>query len=103
MAVQQRCAQRVSGVGWGSVSPLGSSAASTWEGVIAGRSGIRALTADWTEDLPVRISGCVPDAATESLEPLLLRRSDRCAQLGLLAAREAWAMATMAITGIDPS
>ena len=103
MAVQQRCAQRVSIVGWGSVSPLGCDAASTWEGVLAGRSGIKALTAAWSEDLPVRISGCVPDAATQSLEPLLLRRSDRCAQLGLLAAREAWAMASAAIGGIDPA
>ena len=72
-------------------------------GVLAGRSGIRALTGAWSEDLPVRIAGCVPDAATGSLEPLLLRRSDRCAQLGLLAARQAWAMATGAIAGIDPA
>ncbi len=103
MAVWQRCAQRVSIVGWGSVSPLGSNATSTWEGVLRGNSGIRALTSAWSEDLPVRIAGCVPDAATQSLEPLLLRRSDRCAQLGLLAAREAWAMASAAIGRIDPA
>ena len=103
MAVRQRCAQRVSIVGWGSVSPLGCDAESTWNGVLAGRSGIKALTEDWSNDLPVRISGCVPDAATGSLEPLLLRRSDRCAQLGLLAAREAWAMATAAVSGINPA
>ena len=103
MAVRQRCAQRVSIVGWGSVSPLGPNSVSTWEGVLAGRSGISALTSAWSEDLPVRIAGCVPDAATQSLEPLLLRRSDRCAQLGLLAAREAWAMASAAIGRIDPA
>ena len=103
MAVQQRCARRVSIVGWGSVSPLGTSAASTWEGVITGRSGISALTAAWSEDLPVRIAGCVPDDATQALEPLLLRRSDRCAHLGLLAAREAWGMASASIGGIDPA
>ena len=103
MAVRQRCARRVSIVGWGSVSPLGTSAASTWEGVITGRSGISALTAAWSEDLPVRIAGCVPDDATQALEPLLLRRSDRCAHLGLLAAREAWGMASASIGGIDPA
>ena len=103
MAVRQRFSQRVSIVGWGSVSPLGADAVSTWEGVLAGRSGIKALTEAWSEDLPVRISGCVPDAATQSLEPLLLRRSDRCAQLGLLAAREAWAMVSAAIGGINPA
>ena len=103
MAVQQRCARRVSIVGWGSVSPLGTSAASTWEGVITGRSGISALTAAWSEDLPVRLAGCVPDDATQALEPLLLRRSDRCAHLGVLAAREAWGMASAFIGGIDPA
>ena len=103
MAVRQRCARRVSIVGWGSVSPLGTSAASTWEGVITGRSGISALTAAWSEDLPVRLAGCVPDDATQALEPLLLRRSDRCAHLGLLAAREAWGMASASIGGIDPA
>ena len=103
MASQRRCDQRVSIIGWGSVTPLGSDAASTWEGVLAGRSGISALTAAWSDDLPVRIAGCVPDSATECLEPLQLRRSDRCAQLGLLAAREAWAMASAAIADIDPA
>ena len=103
MAVRQHISQRVSIVGWGSVSPLGCNAESTWQNVLAGRSGISALTASWSDDLPVRISGCVPDAATKSLEPLLQRRSDRCAQLGLLAAREAWAMASAAIGGINPA
>ena len=102
MGVRQQPSQRVSIVGWGSVSPLGRDAASTWESVLSGRSGIRALTAPWSDDLPVRIAGRVPDAATQSLGPLLLRRSDRCTQLGLLAAREAWEMANRSITGLDP-
>ena len=69
--------------GMGSVSP--SAVTPNPPGTaLAGRSGITALREDWSNDLPVRISGCVPDAATG---PLLLRRSDRCAQLGLLAAR----------------
>ena len=102
MTIRHGCAQRVSIVGWGSVSPLGCDASSTWDGVLAGRSGISALRTDWSDDLPVRIAGCVPDAATQSLGPLLLRRSDRCAHLGVLAAREAWAMASKAISGVDP-
>ena len=101
MTIRHGCAQRVSIVGWGSVSPLGSDASSTWDVVLAGRSGISALRTDWSDDLPVRIAGCVPDAATQSLGPLLLRRSDRCAHLGVLAAREAWAMASKAISGVD--
>ena len=103
MAERKQLSQRVSIVGWGSVSPLGCDASSTWDEVLAGRSGIRALTATWSEDLPVRIAGCIPDAATEALEPLLVRRTDRCAQLALLAAREAWKMASTTIAGVDPA
>lgn len=90
-------------VGWGSLNPLGADANSTWDAVMDGRSGIRALADPWSEDLPVRIGGCVPDAALDRLPPLLRRRSDRCAQLALVAAREAWAMASSITTGLDPS
>ena len=35
--------------------------------------------------------------------PLLVRRTDRCAQLELLAARDAWGMASGTIFGVDPA
>ena len=90
-------------VGWGSLNPLGADANSTWDAVIAGRSGIETLQTPWTEDLPVRLAGCVPMGALNSLPPILCRRSDRCAQLALAAAREAWSMASSITTGLDPS
>ena len=90
-------------VGWGSLNPLGLDADSTWDAVMAGRSGIELLEAPWTDDLPVRLAGCVPSGALDSLSPLLRRRSDRCAQLALVAARQAWAMAASVTTGIDPN
>ena len=90
-------------VGWGSLNPLGADADSTWKAVIAGHSGIQTLQAAWTEDLPVRLAGCVPTGALDSLPPLLRRRSDRCAQLALVAARQAWAMAGPITQGLDPS
>ena len=90
-------------VGWGSLNPLGLDADSTWDAVIAGRSGIQLLEAPWTDDLPVRLAGCVPSGALDNLSPLLRRRSDRCAQLALVAARQAWAMAASVTTGIDPN
>ena len=50
-----------------------------------------------------RASGrCVPSGALDNLSPLLRRRSDRCAQLALVA-RQAWAMAASVTTGIDPN
>ena len=90
-------------VGWGSLNPLGADADSTWKAVIAGRSGIQTLQAPWAEDLPVRLAGCVPTGALDSLPPLLRRRSDRCAQLALVAAQQAWAMAGNLTKGLDPS
>ncbi|MFD5321771.1 beta-ketoacyl-[acyl-carrier-protein] synthase family protein [Streptomyces sp. NPDC127098] len=77
--------------GVGATTPLGGDSATTWEGLLAGRSGVRALTADWAADLPVKI------AATAAVDPLdilpkpLARRLDRSAQFALIAAREAWA------------
>ena len=90
-------------VGWGSINPLGVDADSTWNAVIAGRSGIQALQEPWIDDLPVRLAGCVPTGTLDSLPPLLRRRSDRCSQLALLAARQAWAMAGPVTQGLDPS
>jgi 3-oxoacyl-[acyl-carrier-protein] synthase II len=90
-------------VGWGSLNPLGADADSTWKAVIAGSSGIQTLQAAWAEDLSVRLAGCVPANALNSLPPLLRRRSDRCAQLALVAARQAWAMASSITKGLDPS
>ena len=58
-------------VGWGSLNPLAADADSTWKAVIAGRSGIQTLQAAWAEDLSVRLAGCVPANALNSLPPLL--------------------------------
>jgi len=90
-------------IGWGSVNPLGADPDSTWEVFRNGQSGIGSLEDDWSRDLPVQIAGRVEPAALDSLSPLLSRRSDRCAQLALLAARQAWQMASSQTAGIDPS
>ena len=90
-------------VGWGSVTPLGGDPDSTWQAFRDGQSGIQSLKDDWALDLPVRIGGRVSPSALESLSPLLRRRSDRCAQLALVAARQAWTMASSLAVGIHPS
>lgn len=50
--------------GIGAFTPLGGDAASTWEGLLAGRSGVAALTEEWAAELPVRIA-----ARTRSTRP----------------------------------
>ncbi len=93
--------ERVAVVGWGSLSPLGVTADATWQAVLAGHSGIRSLNQDWAADLPSRIAGCVEEQGLAELAPLLRRRSDRCAQLAVMAARQAWAMAADQRDGVD--
>jgi 3-oxoacyl-[acyl-carrier-protein] synthase II len=79
--------------GLGATTPLGGDVASTWAGMLAGRSGVQRLTEPWAQELPVRI------AAPAAVDPVAIvgrvqaRRMDRCEQLGLVAAREAWAHA----------
>ncbi|VXB31149.1 beta-ketoacyl-ACP synthase II [Nocardioides sp. AX2bis] len=81
---------RVVVTGMGTTSPLGGDVASTWEGLLAGRSGVRALTEEWAEDLPVKIAARVAVEPTEVLERVKARRYDRSTQLAMVAAMEAW-------------
>ena len=78
--------ERAAVAGWGSLSPLGDDADSTWAAVCARQSGIQTILEPWADDLNVRIAGRVAETAFADLEPLLRRRADRCAQLALLAA-----------------
>ncbi|MTE18908.1 beta-ketoacyl-ACP synthase II [Streptomyces sp. TRM43335] len=77
--------------GVGATTPLGGDSASTWEGLVAGRSGVRALEHDWAAELPVRIAARVAVEPSEVLPRPLARKLDRSAQFALIAAREAWA------------
>jgi len=76
--------------GMGATTPLGGDLASTWAGLIAGRSGIVALTEAWAEPLAVRIAGvCAVDPSVK-IDRVKARRLDRSTQVGLVAAEEAW-------------
>ena len=82
---------RVVVTGLGVTSPVGGDVPSTWEALLAGRSGVRALTEEWAADLPVRIAGRVAVEPTEVLERVKARRLDRSSQLAMVAATQAWA------------
>jgi len=77
--------------GVGATTPLGGDAASTWSAMLAGTSGVRRITEDWVNPLPVKIAA--PAAADPAAEVgrVQARRLDRCEQFALVAAREAWA------------
>ncbi|WP_371499897.1 beta-ketoacyl-ACP synthase II [Kitasatospora sp. NBC_00374] len=77
--------------GLGATTPLGGDTASTWAGMLAGRSGIAAIEEEWAAGLPVRIAGRLAVEPTTVLDRVQARRMDRCEQVALVAAREAWA------------
>jgi 3-oxoacyl-[acyl-carrier-protein] synthase II len=79
--------------GLGATTPLGGDVASTWAGMLAGRSGVRPLTEPWAQELPVRIAAPAAVDPVEIVGRVQARRMDRCEQLGMVAAREAWAHA----------
>jgi 3-oxoacyl-[acyl-carrier-protein] synthase II len=78
--------------GLGATTPLGGDVTSTWEALRAGKSGIVTLTEDWVDrfDLPVRIAAKLAVDPADSLPRVQARRWDRCEQVAIIAAREAW-------------
>src|SRR4051812_5932900 len=82
--------RRVVVTGMGAVTPLGQGVAATWDGFVAGRSGIRRIEAFDPSRLDSQIAGEVRDFdASAVLDRKELRRFDRYIQFGLVAGREA--------------
>ena len=79
--------------GLGATTPLGGDVPSTWQGAVAGRSGVATLEHDWVAEyqLPVTFAGELAVPASEVLARPEARRMDPSAQYALIAAREAWA------------
>ncbi|MFF3464781.1 beta-ketoacyl-ACP synthase II [Streptomyces sp. NPDC001984] len=76
--------------GIGATTPLGGDAASTWEGLIAGKSGVKPLEQEWAAEQAVRIAAPVAVEPSEVIPRPQARRLDRSAQFALIAAQEAW-------------
>src|SRR4051794_6932748 len=77
--------------GLGASTPVGGDVPSTWEGLLAGRSGVRYLDEEWADVLPVRIAASVAVDPLDVMDRVEARKLDRTEQLALIAAREAWA------------
>ncbi|HWH01839.1 MAG TPA: beta-ketoacyl-ACP synthase II [Pilimelia sp.] len=87
--------------GLGATTPLGGDVASTWDAMLAGRSGVRPLTQEWAAQLPVRIAADLVEDPAARLDRVKLRRLDRSEAIALIAAHEAWTDAGLA-DGVDP-
>jgi 3-oxoacyl-[acyl-carrier-protein] synthase II len=82
--------RRVVVTGMGAVSPLGNDLASTWDGLVAGKSGIDFIRGFDTTDYPVKIGAEVKDFdPTGLVSPKELRKLARYTQFSLAAAKEA--------------
>jgi 3-oxoacyl-[acyl-carrier-protein] synthase II len=82
--------RRVVVTGMGALTALGSDVASTWEGLVAGRSGIRRIQAFDPSRLASQIAAEVVDFDPGGvIDRKDARRMDRYVQFGLVASREA--------------
>jgi 3-oxoacyl-[acyl-carrier-protein] synthase II len=85
--------KRVVVTGLGATTPIGGDVASTWQSLLAGRSGVGVLTEEWAAELPVRIAARIDVEPLEVLDRVEARTLDRSQQFAIIAAREAWAQA----------
>jgi len=76
--------------GLGATTPLGGDVASTWEALVAGRSGVGVLEQEWAAPLPVRIAAQLADDPTNHIDRVKTRRLDRSEQMAIIAAWAAW-------------
>ena len=86
----EHAGRRVLVTGLGALTPLGLDMESTWEGLVAGRSGIGPVTAFDASEFPGAIAGEVKGFEPERhADARLLRRVDRSSVLAMAAARQA--------------
>jgi 3-oxoacyl-[acyl-carrier-protein] synthase II len=88
--------------GLGAVTPLGLDARTTWEGAVAGRSGVGFIESFDASGYPVRIASEVKGFdPVDVVGPKDARRLERNVVLAVAAAREAWSDAEVA--EVDPA
>ncbi len=81
---------RVVITGMGAITPLGLSVEETWEGLIAGRSGISLITEPYVSSYPTRIAGVVKGfKPRDYMNPKEARRMSRFSQFAVAAAKMA--------------
>ena len=82
--------RRVVVTGLGATTPLGADVATTWSALLAGKSGVRLLTEEWAQTIPVHFAARVATEPSEQMERVEMRRLDRSEQFAVIASREAW-------------
>ncbi len=88
--------------GLGATTPLGADVASTWDALLAGRSGVTRITEDWVQQFPAQLVARLATEPSEQIDRVRSRRLDRSQQVGVIAAEEAWADSGAGEAGYDP-
>jgi 3-oxoacyl-[acyl-carrier-protein] synthase II len=94
--------RRVVVTGLGATTALGGDVADTWNALLRGDSGVRLLDEPWAKDVPFPLGAPVLVEPGAALQPLQRRRLDRCGQLAVTAAVEAWTDAGLDDAAIAP-
>src|SRR3954466_6873875 len=76
--------------GLGATTPLGGDVASTWDALLAGRSGVSRITDDWVKEYPAQLVARLASDPVEHPDRVRARRLDRSQQAAVVAAQEAW-------------
>jgi len=89
--------------GLGATSPIGGDVDTMWANALAGTSGARPIEEDWVEqyELPVTFAAQLTNKPSEVLSRVEARRMDPTTQMGLVAAREAWADSGLNETSVE--
>jgi 3-oxoacyl-[acyl-carrier-protein] synthase II len=88
--------------GLGATTPLGGDVATTWDALLAGRSGVSRITDDWIKDFPAQLVARLAADPVEQIDRVRARRLDRSQQVAVIAAEEAWRDSGAGDAGVDP-
>src|SRR5918994_1534490 len=86
--------------GLGATTPLGGDVASTWDALLAGRSGVSRITDDWIKDYPAQLVARLATDPVDQTDGVRPRRLDRSQQVAVIAAEEAWRDSGAADAGV---
>lgn len=95
--------RRVVVTGLGAVTPLGNDVQTTWQALLAGKSGIGQITYFDTSQFTSKIAGEVKNFEPEKyMDPKEVKRTDPFVWYAIAAAREAWTQSGLDNAEIDP-
>jgi len=79
--------------GIGATTPVGGTAPETWQALLDGKTGVIRNDEPWVDkfELPNKLKASLKVEPLDVLPRVEARRLDRCQQVALIAAREAWA------------